>query len=84
MSATETYTIPTAYVSPASLEFGPDELFRLGAPCELIYPTHRPLPHNAMPLKVAIGARRGENWLHPAARHVRTEPHGEFNQRIIR
>ena len=29
MSATETYTIPTAYVSPASLEFGPDELFRL-------------------------------------------------------
>jgi len=32
VSATETYTIPTAYVSPASLEFGPDELFRLVLP----------------------------------------------------
>ena len=31
MSATETYTIPTAYVAPASLQFGPDELFGLGA-----------------------------------------------------
>jgi hypothetical protein len=28
-SATETYTIPTAYVAPASTEPGPDEFFRL-------------------------------------------------------
>jgi hypothetical protein len=30
-SATETYTIPTAYVAPASSEHGPDELFRIVA-----------------------------------------------------
>jgi hypothetical protein len=29
-SATETYTIATAYVAPASTKHDPDELFRLG------------------------------------------------------
>jgi len=34
-SATETYTIATAYVAPASTEPGPDELFRLDVLVEI-------------------------------------------------
>ena len=69
MSATETYTIPTAYAAPASVEFGPDELFRLDLPlervgmeaCSLTAWLHDGLTAAGWPA-ICIETRRATSW----------------------